>query len=76
MFSPVAYIIRVVLPTSERTSVYWSAIEADGHEYAVWSFEVQDAKKYKTAAAASEFASSTHGLNLSDDDFQILPYID
>ena len=70
-----AFIIVSVPSGSGRPAVYWSEIDSDLGQVGVWSFEITDAKRYPTTDEAWEFASSTDGLNLSDDQFIILPYI-
>ena len=74
-FAEIAYIIRCLPSADVHPPLYWSVFESDHESYGVWSFDVQDAKLYKTVGEAQEFSSSPDGLNLNDDQFDILPYI-
>ena len=70
------FVIQHSVSGDKGPSLYWSMIKSDRGSYGVWSFNVQDAVHYNTVAEAGEYASAYGGLNLTDDQFHILPYID
>jgi hypothetical protein len=75
MFNDTVFVIQSIPADKTIPAMYWSVFETTLGDYGAWSFDVQNAKQYQTVAAAWEFASTNDGLNLTDDQFHILPYI-
>jgi hypothetical protein len=75
MSSNTGFIIQSIPFQAKAPALYWTVVETDRGRIGVWGFEITDAERYKSVAAAWEYATAYGGLKLSDDQFHILPYI-